>query len=228
MQALFRAIGATSEVDSKMLVRWAYAEWKNESEPIRQKMAPVVPDDPTLAALTRDPVDASIGAAAITEATKAEPTPKTYLTLLGGMWGNPQRFGPFFAACRDRKSKAQADLLTSLVTDPSFYELPFEEALTLARRVNPPFAGVILKFTAMRGRATNAQLRDLFLLSGGLEPRDRRRVYLMMVPSLPIELQKEYPDGFIPDYKSNGSIPHEEQLREMWAKYLGIPNVDKP
>lgn len=228
LEAVFRAINASSATDSQMIVRWAYQEWKAEGAPYLHRMEPAIPDNPSLATISGDPTNLRIGQVAIDEARKALPTARTYLAVLGGLWGNSARFTPFFQACQDTKTEAQPDLLISLVSDPSFYELEFNEALALANKVKRPLAGVILRFTRMSGAISTDQLKDLFLLSSGMRMQDRRRVYLMMVPSLPLELQKDFPAGLIPDYKSDGSTPHEQEYRQKWASYLGVNESAKP
>lgn len=228
LSSLFQILPDASPYPTKLLVLWLYEEWKSEATPLLGRYIPVSPPDSTLYALSSNDNDRQIGDAAITLSKGANPTSRLYLTMLGGIWGAKERFSPFFQACLDQKTKPDADLLRRLITDPSFTELTLPDALSLAKKANPILAGVILKFASVRPPISNDQLKELFALSNGLPNPDRRRIYGMMVSSLPVDLVADFPNGLIPPYKSNGTIPGEVAYRQKWAEYLGISGPVPP
>lgn len=228
LETIFRAISEASTKDSQMLVRWVYEEWKAEGAPYYRQMAPVVPLDPTLASVSGDSANLRVGETALAISRSSSPTARTYLTMIAGIWGNSARFEPFFLACQDRRTEALPDLLMEMIDDPTFCELKLDEAMPLARKVKRPYAGIIMQLTRVSDTLSSAQLADLFSLSGAVREIDRIKIYDKMVPSLPLELRKRYPDGLIPECKSDGSIPHEAELRQKWAAYLGLSEPTKP
>jgi hypothetical protein len=228
LSSLFQILPDASPYLTKLLVLWLYEEWKSEATPMLGRYILGSPPDSTLYALSSNDNDRQIGDAAITLSKGANPTSRLYLTMLGGIWGAKERFSPFFQACLDQKTKPDADLLRRLITDPSFTELTLPDALSLAKKANPLLAGVILKFSSVRPPISNDLLKELFALSKGLPNPDRRRIYNMMVSSLPVDLVADFPKGLIPPYKSNGTIPGEVAYRQKWAEYLGISGPIPP
>lgn len=226
--SLFQILPDASPYLTKLLVLWLHEEWKSEGAPLLGRFIPGSPPDPTLYALSNKDSDRQIGDAALTLSKGASPTSKLYLTMLGGIWGAKERFSPFFQACLDQKSKPNTDLLRRLISDPSFTELTLPEAVNFAKKANPPLAGVILNFASARPPISNDMLKELFTLSKGLPNPDRRRIYNMMVSSVPVDLVADFPKGLIPPYKSNGSIPGETAYRQKWAEYLGIAGTIPP
>lgn len=228
METIFHAISVDSGEGCQLLARWVHREFQSEVGPLLKRIEPVAPADSTLASLSSDSVNQRIGESAISEARNAHSTAKVYLSLIGAIWGNRVRFDSFFDACRSEGSKADPNLLESMVSEPRFAEISIDEALSLLPRIQRKYAGVILKLTRASKEMSALQRKELFLLSASLKPWDRRQIYTMMLSGLPSELMETYPDGFIARGKSDGSTIDEQGYRKKWSEYLGIADVAKP
>lgn len=232
LASLFRAVATAPAGQAPQLSRWLYDLWHTQAVPLIEKWKPGFPTDTRLAALSDDSLDKetdkAIGSAAITEARKAGPSERSYLTLLGAIWGADAGFGPFFDSCTDPKAKPDLGVLMGMVESPSFAVLPVRQAIDIARRAGK-MAGIIMRMASMEGTLSEQDRKDMFLLTSTMaRPQDRREVYRVMCKDLPIDLTKSYPDGLLPPYKSDGSIPNEPAYRAMWQRQLGLPVTDLP
>lgn len=228
LASVFSALATVSKPYREVLAKWVYEVWRAEFTVYSEKYKPYFPTDPTISKLSGDPVHLQIGASALAAAKSANATGRTYLTLFAGMWGTPNRFAPFFASCKDPKTEADPDLLAKFVSDPHFPDVTITEALTLAKEFQPALQGVPFLFIKDARASSTADLKEMFFLSSGMRMEDRHEIYNLMASSLPYQLRQEFPEGFLPPYKTDGSTPHEQELREKWAAYLGIADPKKP
>jgi len=228
--AIFQALRSSDSRSSARMIDWLDVEWHVEAKGLSKGNGTIHAGDNRLVALSGDENDEAIGEAALREANRAGSTAHCYLTLLAGMWGCEERFTPFFKSCEDNRSLADPGLLEKLVADPPFLELSLDEGVSLAKKVSKQYVGVVLKFVRpnSKGGLTQKQRKELYQLTARLSSPDRLAIYSMMVTGLPPEMIAWYPNGLIPPYKSDGSIPGESGYRQKWEGYLGLSGSIKP
>ncbi len=219
--AILQSLRIADANRSKFWMRWLCDEWHGENsqylkspEDLRRKV---------FTPRTYEASDIAIASAALRLAEKSPARARTYLTLLSGVWGSDQGFEPFFKSCEDARSDAEASSLGDFLVEPPFPILTVERGLEIARRVRRRYVGVVLRLVYISESAMdNAKRKSLYELTVGLGSEDRSKIYNMMGSGLPLELVDMYPEGLLPPYKSDGSIPGEDGYRRKWEEYLGI------